>query len=301
MEQGCHVTTHAELRGDDAAVTSTAQDNSTDPSETLAQTVTKPKKKKKKKKQCGTTIQQQSVIPTSQGAASVVKNTTDSSTQSNFTQELQWCIAQLKLGLSQADASKPQKQDNEKFIRTLKSEKTPLPRKRQLMKNLFGDYRSRMQRGPVPQYLRTADSEPSISGVGRNQGEGGGWRFYRRSAQNEYSITRDKRVECPGVDGVNGECPGVEGVNGECPGVEGVTGECSGVKGVTVECSGVKDVNSECSGVKGVIGECSGAEGVNSECCSVKRVIGECSGVNVESGTKEKSKTGFCFNFDIEP
>ena len=68
---------------------------------------------------------------------------------SSFDDELEWCIAQLELGMLRSGANKAQKEHNEKSIRVLQASKTSLPRKRQLMRSLFGDYRSRMKTEPV--------------------------------------------------------------------------------------------------------------------------------------------------------
>ncbi|KAK1331771.1 hypothetical protein QTO34_007447 [Cnephaeus nilssonii] len=64
--------------------------------------------------------------------------------------ELAWCVEQLELGLRMQRPSP--KQSERRFeeqaigaIRTLRSERTPLPRKRQLMRSLFGDYRAQME------------------------------------------------------------------------------------------------------------------------------------------------------------
>ncbi|KAG8515440.1 UPF0488 protein C8orf33 [Galemys pyrenaicus] len=59
--------------------------------------------------------------------------------------ELTWCVEQLELGLKMQKPSPKQKEQALGAIRTLCSGKTPLPRKRQLMRSLFGDYRARME------------------------------------------------------------------------------------------------------------------------------------------------------------
>lgn len=58
--------------------------------------------------------------------------------------ELAWCVEQLELGLKTQRPTPKQKEQAVGAIRTLRSEKTPLPRKRQLMRSLFGDYRAQM-------------------------------------------------------------------------------------------------------------------------------------------------------------
>ncbi|XP_073925611.1 UPF0488 protein C8orf33 homolog [Castor canadensis] len=59
--------------------------------------------------------------------------------------ELAWCVEQLELGLKMQRPTLKQKEQAIGAIRTLRSERTPLPRKRQLMRSLFGDYRAQME------------------------------------------------------------------------------------------------------------------------------------------------------------
>lgn len=60
-------------------------------------------------------------------------------------QELAWCVEQLELGLKRQKPTPKQKEQAIGAIRTLRSKRTPLPRKRQLMHSLFGDYRAQME------------------------------------------------------------------------------------------------------------------------------------------------------------
>uniref|UniRef100_H0WIJ4 Chromosome 8 open reading frame 33 n=1 Tax=Otolemur garnettii TaxID=30611 RepID=H0WIJ4_OTOGA len=60
-------------------------------------------------------------------------------------QELAWCVEQLELGLKTQKPTPKQKEQAIGAIRTLCSKRTPLPRKRQLMHSLFGDYRAQME------------------------------------------------------------------------------------------------------------------------------------------------------------
>ncbi len=76
------------------------------------------------------------------------------SNESTLDDELAWCVAQLELGLLKDSASKSQKDKNSKTIATLQSTKSQLPRKRQLMRNLFGDYRTKMKSQPLSVLLK---------------------------------------------------------------------------------------------------------------------------------------------------
>ena len=96
-----------------------------------------------------------------------------------FEEQVEWCIGQLELGLYHHDATKAQKDSNEKNVRTLRSLKVPVPRKRQLMRSLFGDYRSKMMATPLPE---TRTKEPCVNAVEREVAEDCGKFFkYKRS------------------------------------------------------------------------------------------------------------------------
>ncbi|XP_054985261.1 UPF0488 protein C8orf33 homolog isoform X2 [Sorex araneus] len=59
--------------------------------------------------------------------------------------ELAWCVEQLELGLRMQRPSPKQKEQAAAALRTLRSGRTSVPRKRQLMRSLFGDYRALME------------------------------------------------------------------------------------------------------------------------------------------------------------
>lgn len=107
---------------------------------------------------------------------------------STFEQELNWCIGQLELGLLRPNATKRQKEDNERHIKILRSSKTHLPRKRQIMKNLFGDYRTKMKTQPLPDKFQTM-KKPEISSVEKETMETTGI-FYKLSAVQAHKSTR---------------------------------------------------------------------------------------------------------------
>uniref|UniRef100_A0A8D1XN94 Uncharacterized protein n=1 Tax=Sus scrofa TaxID=9823 RepID=A0A8D1XN94_PIG len=82
--------------------------------------------------------------------------------------ELAWCVEQLELGLKMQRPSPKQKEQALGAIRILRSQKTPLPRKRQLMHSLFGDYRALMeaQWREALRALRTAAHSAQVQPVG---------------------------------------------------------------------------------------------------------------------------------------
>ncbi|XP_064245859.1 UPF0488 protein C8orf33 homolog isoform X2 [Passer domesticus] len=59
--------------------------------------------------------------------------------------EVDWCVNQLELGLKTQKPTPKQAEEALRAIRTLRSEKAPLVKKRQLMRAMFGDYRKKMQ------------------------------------------------------------------------------------------------------------------------------------------------------------
>ncbi|NXU47848.1 CH033 protein, partial [Turnix velox] len=59
--------------------------------------------------------------------------------------EVDWCMEQLELGLKTQKATIKQAEEARRAIKTLRSDKTPLVKKRQLMRTMFGDYRKKME------------------------------------------------------------------------------------------------------------------------------------------------------------
>ena len=158
------------------------------------------KKRKKRKKKVASSTSDTSTTDTSSTKVDGVSgealgcsaahspNTHLPTKNGNFDRELDWCIAQLQIGMSRSDASKSQRSQNEKYVHILRSERTALPRKRQLMKNLFGDYRSRMMREPVSRRYTPSDLVPSIKQVGNKESVESMGKFYRRSAHKVSSV-----------------------------------------------------------------------------------------------------------------
>uniref|UniRef100_A0A4W3HQ24 Uncharacterized protein n=1 Tax=Callorhinchus milii TaxID=7868 RepID=A0A4W3HQ24_CALMI len=74
---------------------------------------------------------------------------TDSSSEESPEEQLQrevdWCIEQLELGLRTQKSNQKQAEEALRAVRTLRSKKAPLVKKRQLMRLMFGDYRKKME------------------------------------------------------------------------------------------------------------------------------------------------------------
>jgi len=150
------------------------------------------KKKKRRAKTSSQDMKTQSSIQPSSGPQAMSTGASNStmatkplqSTTSSFEDELSWCLNQLQIGMS---GPKPQKTSCEKNFKTLSSAKTPLPRKRQLMKSLFGDYRTKMKTIPL-------QDSPARPPGNKSDGKDLGSRFYRSAVgkPNASASTRNE-------------------------------------------------------------------------------------------------------------
>lgn len=148
------------------------------------QTAAKKKKKKKKKDHKEQpAVSHSPTTPTTKATPSIPAT---SATSTSLEEELEWCIVQLELGMLRPGASRAQKQQNQRSIQTLKGPKTPLPKKRQLMRSLFGDYRSKMRSQPLSESLmcREAKVEAAKPEVLETVGT-----YYRKSTTSNYQST----------------------------------------------------------------------------------------------------------------
>ncbi|KFP11799.1 UPF0488 protein C8orf33, partial [Egretta garzetta] len=59
--------------------------------------------------------------------------------------EVDWCVEQLELGLKTQKPTPKQVEEALRAIKTLRGDKAPLVKKRQLMRTMFGDYRKKME------------------------------------------------------------------------------------------------------------------------------------------------------------
>ncbi|XP_057891907.1 uncharacterized protein LOC131090507 isoform X2 [Melospiza georgiana] len=113
------------------------------------------KKKKKKKQKAPVSKNKTEETETSRKAKAEANSCkiTDTSHQDEKTsqsdeqlwKEVDWCVNQLELGLKTQKPTPKQAEEALRAIRTLRSDKAPLVKKRQLMRAMFGDYRKKMQ------------------------------------------------------------------------------------------------------------------------------------------------------------
>ncbi|XP_024242602.1 UPF0488 protein C8orf33 homolog isoform X2 [Oncorhynchus tshawytscha] len=66
-------------------------------------------------------------------------------TEQQLKRELDWCIEQLELGMATLKATPKQKEEASRALKTLRSSKAPLAKKRQVMRAMSGDYRKKME------------------------------------------------------------------------------------------------------------------------------------------------------------
>ncbi|XP_041263820.1 N-acetylglucosamine-6-phosphate deacetylase isoform X2 [Onychostruthus taczanowskii] len=112
-------------------------------------------KKKKKKQKAPVSKNKTEETETSRKAKAEANScqNTDTSHQDEKTsqsdeqlwKEVDWCVNQLELGLKTQKPTPKQAEEALRAIRTLRSDKAPLVKKRQLMRAMFGDYRKKMQ------------------------------------------------------------------------------------------------------------------------------------------------------------
>ncbi|NXO01216.1 CH033 protein, partial [Rhinopomastus cyanomelas] len=68
-----------------------------------------------------------------------------SQSEDQLWKEVTWCVEQLELGLKTQKPTAKQAEEALRAIRTLRNDKAPLVKKRQLMRTMFGDYRKKME------------------------------------------------------------------------------------------------------------------------------------------------------------
>ncbi|KAL9971340.1 hypothetical protein ACROYT_G023853 [Oculina patagonica] len=135
----------------------------------------KQRKNKKKKEAAKRKKQEQKLQETVQVSAESTREDgvakteeTSESAEDKFQSELNWCIEQLEMGLAFQKPDKKQAEVVHRHLRSLNSSKTPLPRKRQLMFSLFGDYRKKMQDDKKKE-KQEPSGKPKLSAVNKEE------------------------------------------------------------------------------------------------------------------------------------
>lgn len=112
------------------------------PPEQSAQSKAKKKKKKEKKKPSDSNEPQQKP---SSADESQRHEDTELSAEEQLNRQLDWCIEQLELGMRSQKATPKQKEEASRALKTLRSSKAPLAKKRQVMRAMTGDYRKKIE------------------------------------------------------------------------------------------------------------------------------------------------------------
>uniref|UniRef100_A0A3P9KNH8 Zgc:112185 n=1 Tax=Oryzias latipes TaxID=8090 RepID=A0A3P9KNH8_ORYLA len=73
-------------------------------------------------------------------------------TEEKLNRQLDWCIEQLELGLKCQKGTTKQKEEAFRALKTLRSSKAPLAKKRQVMRAMTGDYRKKMEEERTRQF-----------------------------------------------------------------------------------------------------------------------------------------------------
>ncbi|XP_030401470.1 uncharacterized protein LOC115642166 isoform X1 [Gopherus evgoodei] len=109
-----------------------------------------PKKKKKKKKKSSNSKKEMAEAEVSKKVkvgASECEDTEKTTQQSDkqLWREVDWCVEQLELGLKTHKSTPKQAEEALRAIKTLRSDKAVLAKKRQVMRAMFGNYKKKME------------------------------------------------------------------------------------------------------------------------------------------------------------
>ncbi|XP_062298192.1 UPF0488 protein C8orf33 homolog [Scomber scombrus] len=109
------------------------------------------KKKKKSGKKKGTDNTEAKQEPSSaegnQGGEDA-----ELSAEEQLKRQLDWCIEQLEFGMTSQKGTPKQKEEASRALKTLRSSKAPLAKKRQVMRAMTGDYRKKMEEEKSKQF-----------------------------------------------------------------------------------------------------------------------------------------------------
>ena len=152
------------------------------------------RKDRKKKTSCLKKSRQSTVgetVPHIDTSTSCESATPESSA---FETELNWCIQMLQLGLLREKVTEVQRKESNHIVKKLSSDKTPMPRKRQIMRSVFGDYRSQMKQKPLCTLPETKEPGAKIECVRKERCRTSG-QFFRHSASRSCLLPPTSTVE----------------------------------------------------------------------------------------------------------
>lgn len=121
------------------------------PPEPSVQSKTKKKKKKKSgKKNLSASAEAQQTASSAEGSRG--GEDAELSAEEQLNRQLDWCIEQLESGMGSLKGPSKQKEEASRALKTLRSAKAPLAKKRQVMRAMTGDYRKKMDDEKSKQY-----------------------------------------------------------------------------------------------------------------------------------------------------
>ncbi|XP_046702604.1 UPF0488 protein C8orf33 homolog [Silurus meridionalis] len=127
------------------------------------------KKKKKKKKKSGVSGGEEAGLEnvSKPGEEVAEQESTKLTPEQQLSRELDWCIEQLELGLRTQKSSTKQREEASRALKTLRSSKAPVVKKRQVMRAVSGDYRKKMEedRERQQKLIRSAMSLATVTRV----------------------------------------------------------------------------------------------------------------------------------------
>ncbi|XP_034049859.1 UPF0488 protein C8orf33 homolog [Thalassophryne amazonica] len=152
-------------------------------------TASKTKKKKKSGKKNESKEPQSS---TDQGGEDTVLNA-----EEQLKRQLDWCIEQLEMGLRTQKGTPKQKEETSRALKTLRSSKAPLAKKRQVMRVTMGDYRSKMEEEKSKQF-KLIQSEVASAQVKSVPSSSMKSAFHRKTeGKSQPTVTEEKLAASP--------------------------------------------------------------------------------------------------------
>ncbi|XP_034716933.1 UPF0488 protein C8orf33 homolog isoform X2 [Etheostoma cragini] len=120
------------------------------PPEPSMQSKAKKKKKKSGKKKHLDSTESQQTPCSAEGCQG--GEDTELSAEEQLNRQLDWCVEQLELGIKSQKSTPKQNEEASRALKTLRSSKAPLAKKRQVMRAMTGDYRQKMEEEKRKQY-----------------------------------------------------------------------------------------------------------------------------------------------------
>ncbi|XP_056306749.1 UPF0488 protein C8orf33 homolog [Danio aesculapii] len=145
------------------------------------------KKHKKKKKKAGDgKDDQQKEIKNTDGET-VKQEISELTPDEQLSRELDWCIEQLELGLRTQKTTSKQREEASRALKTLRSSKAPLVKKRQVMRAVSGDYRKKIEEEKNRQFklIQSAMTSARVTTVTECKPV-----FHRRAEKNTQPINK---------------------------------------------------------------------------------------------------------------